>query len=254
MTGTFRKLAGPGGLTLAAVALWCAVCSRPAAAQSLGDHLIRPPEGTQNSIFHYYVTWRYGQDRFPWAAQRYRLRGPEEVLVGEFAEVDATEGSNKVTVPLPDPDPPCQAGQVPPLPPQLIDVKGVWTNPDRRGTNYYFDGENTGSFNAATGEITLLQPLPTPLPGGKVYVQFQTNKSYDILRFKLPTTWVAVDPQYEIYEAAGYRFEPLLNEDGSLRPIDQQPGSRLRNQAAVQTPRGGAPCAFRIRRTPAQML
>jgi len=232
MTGTFRKLAGPGGLTLAAVALWCAVCSRPAAAQSLGDHLIRPPEGTQNSIFHYYVIWRYGQDRFPWAAQRYRLRGPEEVLVGEFAEVDATEGSNTVTVPLPDPDPPCQAGQVPPLPPQLIDVKGVWTNPDRRGTNYYFDGENTGSFNAATGEITLLQPLPTPLPGGKVYVQFQTNKSYDILRFKLPTTWVAVDPQYEIYEAAGYRFEPLLNEDGSLRPIDQQPGSRLRNQAS----------------------
>ncbi|MEJ5299029.1 MAG: hypothetical protein WHZ52_13435, partial [Armatimonadota bacterium] len=222
-----------GALALAVAALWTVAALRPAAAQSLGDHLIRPPEGTQNSIFHFYTIWRYDQDRYPWAAQQYRLRGPEEVIVGEFQEVNATAGSNTVTVPLPDPDPPCQAGQVPPLPPQLIDVKGVWTNPDRRGTNYYYDGETTGSFDPATGVITLLEPLPDPLPEGDVvYVQFQTNKSYDVLRFKLPTQWVAVDTPYEVYQAAGYNYSPLLNDDGSLRPIEEQPASRLRNQGS----------------------
>lgn len=213
-------------------------------AQSLSGADFSPARATRNSIFHYGVTWSWPDvNRFPYAAQRYQLHGPEEVIVGVLSDrnpqiagpagvIIGLPGSNQVIIPLNAED-------------TLVGVAGVWDNPERRGTNYYREGEGGAGFTGL-GLVTLSENLPNPLPQGGVWVNFITLEN-NIVQFRLPNTIRGADVHHEVFSAAGYDYQPnLINPEiplsgncgNELAPLDQQPGGRLINQATAANAQG----------------
>ncbi|MCC6485792.1 MAG: hypothetical protein IT209_13205, partial [Armatimonadetes bacterium] len=209
-------------------------------AQTLDAPKVDPPKATRNSVYYWSVHWDYSVNGIkfaPYAGANYILHGPEEVRVGLWTAVDANGGDGSVTVALDSDD-------------QLWAVGGVWLTDDTTQKNYFYDDSGTpGTFDFATGEITLGTPLPATLPQPQVVVNVVTKKN-NIVQIRMPAAMVGADNHHEVLTAAGVSFDPLRKAPekpraekpfpcGDVLPLDQNPANRLIDQAGPEDPTAG---------------